>query len=38
MEVGVAIGLFDRLLDVLGLVKAGEIEKNDRVDEAPLKT
>lgn len=34
MEVGTAFTLFDKLLDVLGLVKSGKIERDNRVDEA----
>ena len=34
MEVGTAFTLFDKLLDILGLVKSGKIERDNKVDEA----
>ncbi|MFT7500075.1 MAG: hypothetical protein ACI85Z_000717 [Rheinheimera aquimaris] len=34
MEVGTAVAIFDKLIKFLGLVKAGEVERNQKVDEA----
>jgi hypothetical protein len=38
MEVTTALSIFDKLLDLLGLVKAGKIKRNEQVDLAFHKT
>jgi len=38
IEVTTAISIFDKLLDIFGLVKAGEIKRDEKVDLALQKT